>query len=317
MALGNKSIGRDLYKKPLKERIVSDLKRNWIVYLMVLPVVAWYIIFCYAPMYGVTMAFQNYKASKGFFGSDWIGFKNFIDFFNDVYFWRIIKNTLRISLLSLFVGWPAPIFLALLINECKNKYFVKSVQTITYLPHFISLVVICGMIKSFTGTNGIITNIIEGITGNNQSILTMPQAFPWIYVISTVWQEVGWGSIIYLSALSAIDQELYEACEIDGGGRWRQTIHVTIPGILPTIITLLILKMGSLLSVGYEKIILLYNESTMETAEVISSYVYKRGLIDSDFSYATAIGLFNSLINIFFIVSTNAISRRVSETSLW
>ena len=317
MTFKKKSKIVELYKKPLKERAISDIRRNWMIYLMVLPVVIWYLIFYYAPMYGVTMAFQNYKPSRGFFGSEWIGFQNFIDFFHDVYFWRVIKNTLRISLLSLFIGWPAPIFLSLLINECKNKYFVKGIQTITYLPHFISLVVICGMIKSFTGTSGVITNIIESITGNNQSILTMPKAFPWIYVLSTVWQEVGWGSIIYLSALSAIDQELYEACEIDGGGRLRQALHVTIPGILPTIITMLILKMGALVTVGYEKIILLYNESNMQTAEVISSYVYKRGLIDSNYSYAASIDLFNSAINIILVIVTNTISRRVSETSLW
>lgn len=317
MRLGKENSPAILHKITLKERAIRDLKRNWIVYLMVLPVVIWYIVFCYTPMYGVSMAFQDFRIARGFLGSEWIGFRNFVDFFSDVYFWRLIINTLRISLLALSVGWPFPILLALLLNECRNKYFVKGVQTIIYLPHFISLVVVCGMIKAFTGTDGFITNIIENITGNGRSILTIPEAFPWVYVLSNIWQEAGWGTIIYLAALSGIDQDLYEACKIDGGGRLRQAIHVTIPGLLPTIIIMFIMRMGGILNVGTEKIILLYNGMTMKTADVIGTYVYRRGLIDANYSYAAAVGLFNTAIGLLFTIMTNTISKRVSETSLW
>ena len=285
---------------------------------MVLPVVIWYIIFIYFPMYGITIAFQDYEPSLGFLKSSWVGFEHFIAFFKNVYFVRLIRNTLTISLLSILFGFPAPILLALLMNEVKNKHFVRGVQTLTYLPHFISLVVVCGMIKSFLGPTGFISNYIYNITGNDISLLASPEAFPWIYVISTIWQEVGWGSIIYLSALSAIDTGLYEACEIDGGGRLRQAIHVTLPGIAPTVIIMLIMRMGQILGVGYEKVILLANSANMEAADVIQSYVYRIGLKeDLNFSYATAINLFNSAVSVIFVIAANAISKKFTETSLW
>lgn len=300
------------------QRLKKDIIRNKMKYIMVLPVVIWYVIFIYLPMYGITIAFQDYEPSLGFFKSPWVGFEHFKAFFKDVYFVRLLVNTLRISLMSIVLGFPAPIFLSLLINEVNNKHFVKTVQTLTYLPHFISLVVVCGMIKSFLGPSGFITQFIYQMTGNEVSLMASPKAFPWIYVVSTIWQEVGWGSIIYLSALSAINTELYEACEIDGGGRLKQTIHVTLPGIAPTIIIMLIMRMGAILGVGYEKVILLYNSSNMKTADVIQSYVYRIGLSENlNFSYATAVNLFNSVVSVMFVWTVNKISKKYSETSLW
>ena len=301
-------------------RVRKDFARNKIIYLIALLPLAYYIIFHYIPMYGVIIGFKKYIPALGIMDSPWadnFGLEHFIRFFESKYFLRILGNTLRLSISALMFGFPAPILLALLINEFKNKHFVKTVQTATYLPHFISLVVMCGIFKTFCGSNGIITQLVEKFTGDGTSILLKPELFPTIYVGTNIWQEVGWGSIIYLSALSGIDQSLYEACEIDGGGRLRQLWHITLPGILPTIIILFILRMGSLLSVGYEKIILLYNEFTYSTADVISTYVYREGLINANFSYSTAVGLFNSVVNILFLCIANAISRKVSETSLW
>lgn len=298
-------------------RLKKDMKKNRLLYLMVLPVLIWYALFTYLPMYGVTIAFQQFEPSLGYFKSPWVGLRNFKDFFSSIYFLRLLRNTLKISLTNILFGFPAPIILALLINELRNKYFVKTVQTVTYLPHFISLVVVCGMVKSFTGTGGIITEFVAGLTGNEKSLLMRPECFVPLYVITDIWQTVGWGSIIYISALSGIDTQLYEACEIDGGGKFIQMLNVTIPGILPTIIIMLILRMGQVLNVGYEKIILLYNSSIYETADVISSFTYRKGLQEFNWSYGSAVGVFNSAVNILFLILTNSISRRISETSLW
>jgi putative aldouronate transport system permease protein len=298
-------------------RLSRDLKKNKELYLLVLPVIIFYLIFHYKPMYGAVIAFKNFSPNKGIWGSPWVGLKHFQDFFGSFYFPRVLKNTLTISITSLAVGFPAPIFLALLINELRLKWFTKTVQTITYLPHFISLVVICGIIKDFVANDGVIGQIVAWITGNDVSLLTVPQYFVPIFVSSGIWQEIGWGSIIYLAALAGIDQEQYEAAAIDGANRWRQTLNITIPGIMPTIIILFILRMGGLLGVGFEKVILLYNESIYETSDVISSFVYRRGLQEFSFSYSSAVGLFNAVINFIFIFSTNWISRKVNETSLW
>ncbi len=303
--------------KPFWTRLKEDLIRNRVLYIMVLPVVVFYILFMYLPMYGVTIAFQDYDPAWGYSGSPWVGLENFKDFFGSIYFWRILKNTLRISLSSILFGFPAPIILALLINEVVHKPFMKTVQTITYLPHFISLVVVCGIIKDFTNTNGLVTQLIAQFTGDDTSLLIKPEAFTPLYVITDIWQQVGWGSIIYIAALTGIDMQLYEAASLDGCGRLRQTWHVSIPGILPTIVIMLILRMGSVLNVGYEKIILLYNERIYETADVISSFVYRKGLQEFNWSYASAVGLFNSVVNVIFVLGTNHISRRLTESSLW
>lgn len=298
-------------------RLVYDIKNHKMVYLMLLPVILYYLIFHYVPMYGAIIAFQNYNPADGILGSQWVGLANFIEFFESRIFLRVLVNTLRISLTTLVFSFPAPIILALLLNELKNKIFTRTTQTITYLPHFISLVVICGMIKDFTTEDGIITQICALLGMAPQNMLNNPNLFVPIYVVSDIWQGIGWGSIVYLAALTGIDQSLYEAARIDGAGKFRQVWNITLPGIVPTIIVMLILRMGSLLSVGYEKIILLYNPLTYEVADVISSYVYRRGLEDFAWSFSTAVGLFNSVINGILIFGTNMISRKINNTSIW
>lgn len=308
--------GRDM---SFKARAVRDIKRNWEIYLILLPVVIFYLIFSYAPMGGAVIAFQNWRPGRPMFGEGarWVGFKNFESFFSSYYFIRVLKNTLTISLSTLLFGFPAPIILALLLNELKNKYYARVVQTIVYLPHFISLVVLCGMIVQFVRDNGVITQAL-GIFGfPKQNMLQNPSLFVPIYVISNIWQGVGWGSIIYLAALTGVDQQLYEAAEIDGAGKWQQTLNITIPCIIPTIIIQFIMRTGQILSVGQEKIILLYNETIYETADVISSFVYRKGLLENDWSYSTAVGLFNSVINFAMVAIVNKISASLSETSLW
>lgn len=305
------------HTKPFGVRLREDFARNRVLYLMVLPVVIFYILFAYLPMYGITIAFQDFNPALGYFKSPWVGWENFKSFFGSVYFWRVLRNTLHISLASIIFGFPAPILLALLINEVNSKAFMKSVQTITYLPHFISLVVVCGIIRDFTSTGGVVTQIIAKVTGDNTSMLMKPQAFVPLYVVSEIWQGIGWGSIIYIAALSGIDTQLYEAASLDGCGRLRQVIHVSIPGILPTIVIMLILRMGSVLNVGYEKIILLYNPSIYETADVISSFTYRKGLQEFEWSYGSAVGLFNSIVNVFFLLGTNYMSSKLTQSSLW
>lgn len=306
-----------LVQSSFKARFARDLQKNYSLYLLVLPVVAFYIIFHYLPMYGAIIAFKNYSPGKGILGSPWCGFDHFISFFQSIYFGRILRNTLRISILNILFGFTAPIILALLINELKSRTYSRIVQTVTYLPHFISLVVVCGMLADFLDVDGIITQICMMFGLENQNLLRVPDYFTTIYVASDIWQGVGWGSIIYLAALAGIDPSLHEAARIDGASRWRQVWTVDIPCILPTIITLLVLRMGSVMSVGYEKIILLYNSLTMEKADVISSFVYRKGLLESNYGFSTAVGLFNSVINMLLVVAANTISRKVNETSLW
>jgi putative aldouronate transport system permease protein len=310
----NKNVNFD---QSFMTRLKKDLRVNKEVYILFIPVLLYYIIFHYKPMYGAIIAFKDYTPIKGILGSEWIGFKNFVDFFTSFYFWRVFKNTLVISFSTLIFGFPAPIILALLINELKSKVFSRTVQTITYMPHFISMVVIAGIIRTFTMDTGIINDIIGFFGGQRVTLLSQPKMFVPVYVISGIWQEVGWGSIIYLAAMAGIDQELYEAAKIDGAGRWKQTLHVTLPCLAPTIIVLLILRMGSLLNVGFEKIILLYNPAIYETADVISSFVYRKGLQEFNWSFSSAVGLFNQVINFILLISTNWFSKKVNESSLW
>lgn len=305
------------YKVGLRKKIASDFSVNKSLYLMILPVLAFYIIFHYKPMYGAIIAFKEFVPAKGIWGSPWVGLKHFTEFFESYYFGRILKNTLIISVNSLVFGFPAPIILALLINELKSKYLSRTVQTITYMPHFISLVVVCGMIKDFTKDTGVINSIMGLFGAEKVTMLNVPELFVPVYVISGIWQEIGWGSIIYLAALSGIDQELYEAATIDGAGRWKQTLHVTLPCLAPTIIVLLILRLGSMMNVGFEKIILLYNPAIYDTSDVIASFVYRKGLQEFSWSFGSAVGLFNSLINFVLLLSANWISKKMNESSLW
>lgn len=313
----NKNLSPKVSPDSFGIRFKKDFRKNYSLYLIALPVIVFYIVFSYIPMYGAIIAFQNYSPARGITGSAWVGLEHFRKFFGSIYFGRVLKNTLRISILNIIFGFSAPIVLALMVNELKSRTYSKIVQTITYLPHFISLVVICGMIADFCDKNGIITQMLTLFGVSNQNLLNIPEYFTTIYVASDVWQTVGWGSIIYLAALMGIDPSLNEAAMVDGAGRWRQIWTVDIPCILPTIITLLVLRMGSVMSVGYEKVILLYNSLTMEKADVISSYVYRKGLLEANYGYSTAVGLFNSAINMILVVAANQISRKLTETSLW
>lgn len=304
-------------KNSLGRVIAQDFRINKSLYLMAVPAVLFYIIFCYAPMYGAIIAFKDYAPMKGILGSDWIGLRNFTDFLSGAYFFRIFENTLKISIYSLIFEFPAPIIFALLLNEIKNERFKKTIQTVTYFPYFISLVVICGLIRDFTNSDGVINILMQRFGGDGLSLLQKPEAFRPIYIVSQIWQTIGWSSIIYLAALTAIDYEQYEAARIDGAGKLRQVISITLPGILPTIVTMFILRIGNLMNVGFEKIILLYSPSTYETADVISSFVYRKGLLEFDWSFSAAVGLFNSVINFVLLIIANTISKKVTENSLW
>lgn len=295
----------------------KDLRKNKWKYIMILPVIIYIAVFCYKPMYGVIIAFKNFRPAVGIMDSPWVGLKHFITFFNDYNFWRILKNTFSISALSILFGFPAPILLALLINEIRNTKFKRAVQTISYMPYFISMVIICGLIKTFCQSDGIITDLVVALGGERVNLLASKNWFYPIYIISNIWQNIGWDSIIYLAALAGIEQEQYEAARVDGAGRIRQIISVTLPGLMPTITILFILKMGNILNVGFEKILLLYSPTTYEVADVISTYVYRIGILDANFSYSTAIGLFNSVVNIIFLLLTNAISKKMNNSGLF
>ena len=299
------------------KRTKRDLSRNKGAYILLIPVLLYYLVFHYGPMYGALIAFQDFNVVKGILGSQWIGFENFIDFFNGAYFSRLVVNTLAINVIDLFFGFPAPILLALLLNEIRWNPFKRLVQSISYMPHFISVVVVVGMLFDFFARDGLVNNLLKPFIANPNAYMQDPNVFRWLYVGSGIWQSVGWGSIIYMAALSNIDPSLYEAAMVDGAGRFRQMLHITLPGILPTITILLILRLGSMMSIGYEKILLMYNPLTYETADVISTYVYRRGVLATDFSYSTAVGLFNSVINFTLVVGANWLSKKYNNTSLW
>lgn len=304
--------------KGLKYTLKKDFKKNWFAYLLVLPVVAWYLIFCYGPMWGIMISFKDFKPLRGFAESDWVGFKHFIDFFTGPYFWRVVKNTLLLNVWGIVFGFTAPIILALMLNEIRDGKFKKTVQTITYMPHFISLVVVAGIIHIFTADEGVITQILQWITGKEYtSLLGYSSFFRPIYTFSGIWQSIGWNSIIYLAAMSSIDPALYEAADIDGVGRIKKMWYITLPQIAPTIVILFIFAIGGLMASGHEKIILLYNPLTYDTADVIASYVYRRGLREASLSFSTAVGLFSAVINFALLWVTNKVAKRTSEVSLW
>lgn len=305
-----KSSGRSL----LRQRIF----RNWELYLMFLPVLVFFLVFHYAPMYGVQIAFKKFSAVRGIVGSPWRGLYYFQQFFDSYLFGELIGNTLGLSLYSLAVGFPTPILLALMMNELRSERVKRVVQTITYAPHFISMVVMCSMIILFLSpSSGVLNRIIEILGGQSVYFMGKPEYFKTIYVLSGVWQNTGWSSIIYMAALSGIDPQLHEAATIDGASRLQRVWHINLPGILPTAVILLIMNCGSLMSIGFEKAFLLMNDLNRASAEIISTFVYQRGLIDRNYSSAAAIGLFNSAINLVLLLGVNAIARRISDTSLW
>lgn len=288
------------------------------LYALFLPVFLYYLVFCYFPLSGIVLAFKKYSPVYGIWGSEWVGFSNFTKFFQNYNFGRILWNTIRISLCSILFNFPAPILLALMLNEVKVQWFKKTVQTISYLPHFISLVVAVGLITDFFARDGLVNNIRAMMGLERIAFMMEESCFTAMYVGSGVWQQIGWGSIIYLAAISGISQDLYEAAEIDGAGRFRKMYHITFAGILPTATVLLIMQLGKVMSVGYEKIILMSNDLVLSKAEIISSYVYKLGFgTYPDYGYSTAVNLFNMVVNLIILCFTNAVSRKVSENSLW
>ena len=306
------------YKRPpLLKALKRDMQLHFWKYVLILPILVYLALFCYKPMYGLIIAFKNYKPARGIWGSKWVGFTWFETFFKDPYFFRLLRNTFRLSAYSILFGFPAPIILALLLNEVSNNKFKRTVQTITYMPYFISLVVACSIIKIYCQADGLFSQIGQFFGAPAQNLLIDPDKFTPIYVISGIWQNIGWNSIIYLAALSGIDQEQYEAARIDGANRFQQVLHVTIPGILPTIMILFIMRMGSILNVGYEKILLLYTDATFETADVFSTYTYRMGLQSQKYSLSTAVGLFNTMVNIVFLMITNFLSRKFTESCLF
>ncbi|MDQ0899193.1 sugar ABC transporter permease [Paenibacillus sp. V4I7] len=300
--------------------ILKPYLRNWELYLLISPVLAYFIIFEYIPMYGVQIAFKNFVATKGIWGSSWIGMRHFERFFDSYFFWRLITNTLGVSLYQLVVGFPVPIILALMINEVKQSriFFKKIVQTVTYAPHFLSTVVLVGIVVMFLAPEtGMINKLIVLFGGQPISFITEPAWFKTIYVGSGVWQQMGWSSIIYLAALAGIDPQLHEAAKVDGATRLQRIWHVNLPGIMPTIVILLILNMGSIMGVGFEKVFLMQNDLNLESSEVISTYVYKSGIIQAQYSFSAAIGLFNSIINFILLILVNFAAKRMNQTSLW
>ncbi len=305
---------RPPYKRGFLHRLARDFKLNKYKYLLIIPVLVILALFAYKPMYGLIIAFKNFRPRLGIAGSKWVGLQNFENFFGDVYFGRLLRNTLTISLLNILFGFPLPIILALLLNEVRRNSFKRTVQTITYMPYFVSMVVSCALVRIYCQSNGIFSNLL-GVS--SQNLLTNPRYFYPIYIISDLWQFVGWNSIIYLAALSSIDQEQYEAARIDGAGRFKQVMHITLPGLMPTITVLFILRMGSVLNVGFEKVLLLYAESTYDVADVISTYVYRRGIMQADYSYATAVGLFNSVVNVAFLIAANTLSKKYTDSALF
>ena len=293
-------------------------RENWQYYLLLLPAIAFTIVFAYVPMYGAQIAFRDYKVKLGFWGSEWVGMKHFVCFVTSSNFWPLLRNTLGISVYSLVAGFPAPIILAFMLNELQSSKLRKSVQMITYAPHFISAVAVCGLIRLFTQReSGVINLFIMMLGGEGIDFLAEPAYFSTVYVISSIWQELGWGTIIYLAALSGVDPQIVEASVIDGASRLQKIWYIDIPTIMPTIIILLILNVGSILSVGYEKVLLLQTPLNMETSDIISTYVYRLGIEDAQFSYTTAIGLFNSVVNLALLTIVNYISKKFSGSSLW
>ena len=300
------------------KRICTTFKNYSMLYLFLIPALAYFLIYHYIPMYGVIIAFKDYSPFMGVIESPWVGWKYFESFFNSIYFWRLIRNTFLLSFYSLIYGFPIPIIFALLLNELPFLKYRSLVQTISYIPHFVSTVVIVGMISKFLSpTSGFVNSFIELFGGEAINFMSEPSWFRTVYISSGIWQGVGWSSIIYFAALSAISPTQYEAAKIDGANRWQRIWYISLPGMLPTILTMLLLSLGNIMSVGFEKVYLMYKPVTYETADIISTYVYRSGILEQNYSFASAVGLFNSVINLVLITTFNYLSRRISDYSLW
>lgn len=296
---------------------IKKIKKHWQLYLIISIPLIYVFIFNYIPMYGVQIAFKDYKFVDGIFGSKWVGFKHFKNFINSYQFYRLMINTMGLSLYQIIAGFAPPIILAVSLNYCFNNFAKKTVQMITYMPHFISTVLVVSMLNQILSTTGVVNNIIKMFHGTSIQFLGEPSMFKSIYVWSGIWQGTGYSAIIYIAALASINQELYEAAIVDGASILRRIWHIDIPGILPTAIILLIMSTGNVLNIGFEKVFLMQNQLNVQTSDIISTYVYKMGLVSMQYSYSTAIGLFQSIVSLILITTVNAISRKFSETSLW
>ena len=304
-------------KTPYIKRLGKDIVNNWILYVMILPVILYVLLFCYVPMYGVTLAFKAYRIKDGIFGSPWVGLAYFSQFTRSYSFWNLIKNTLGISLYSLLVDFPLPIIFALMLNYLRFSRLKKTVQLISYAPHFISVVVMCGIIKLFFADNGPLNRLTVMLGGTTVNYLTSPAIYKSLYVWTGAWQGMGWSAIIYISALAGVDYEMHEAAIVDGATKIKRMIHIDLPSIKSTIIMLLIMRIGGLMGVGFDKAYLLQNELNLSSSEVLATYVYKMGLIKSDYSLSTAAGLFNTVINLALIVTANTVSKKLADESLF
>lgn len=301
------------------ERLRMDLSRHWPLYLMVLPAVMVIAVFSYGPMYGVVIAFKNFKPAYGIGGSPWVGLRNFERFFSSYQFKNTLLNTLSISIYSMLACFPAPVILALMMDQVRSKSTQRFIQTVTYMPHFISVIVVSGMILTFLNVNTGLYGNLARLLGvrNPKDLLGEKNLFSTIYVLSDIWQHTGWDSIIYMAALSAVDPSLHEAARVDGASEWDRIVHIQIPSIVPTMVILLILRAGSLMNVGFDKVYLLQNGLNLDRSEVLSTYVYKVGMINQQYSFSAAANLFNTVVNFVMIMLVNQIARRLGETSLW
>lgn len=298
--------------------LIQHLKREWQIYLMLLPLVIWFLLFLYKPMYGLQIAFKDFSLFKGVDASPWVGFEHFQTLFDSDMFLRAIKNTFIISFLNLMIGFPMPIILALMFNEIAQGKFRKTIQTIVYLPHFISLVIIAGIvINIFSPSTGVVNLLLQKLGFDPIYFLTQPEWFRPIFIGSGIWQEAGFQSIVYLAAIAGVSPSLYESAVVDGATRWQMMWKITLPCILPTIIIMLIIRIGNLLEVGFELIILLYQPSTFQTADVINTFIYRQGLVGNQYDVAAAAGLFNAVVAFVLVMTANTISRRFTRTSLW
>lgn len=299
-----------------KTQLKTYFKNHFMLYLMMIPGVVALIVFCYVPMYGIVIAFQDFNVFEGYFGSPWVGLQHFKTLFSDPYFFRLMKNTFLLGALSFLFSFPAPLILALVINECRLNKFKSVVQSISYLPHFIPMVVMVGIMIELFGSYGVVNSVLNFFGIESISFFSKVQWFRPLYIGSAVWKGAGWGSIIYMGALTAIDTALYEAAEIDGASRWDRLVHITLPAIKPTIVTLFILDIGGIMKVGFEKVFLMYSPATYEVADVLSTYVYRQGIVNANFSYSAAVDLFNNVISVCFVLAANWFAKKLGEEGI-
>lgn len=300
-------------------KILSVLKKDWQLWIMILPAIVYIIIFCYGPMYGIQLAFRKYDFSEGLTGGDWVGFKYFIQYFESPMFWTTLRNTFIISFFTLICGFPAPILLALVVNSLRQQKLKKVVQTAVYMPYFISTVVMVAILQILLSpSTGVVSGLLKSmhLIPPSINLLGTPSAFVPVYVLSGIWQSAGWNSIIFIAALSSVDGQLYDAAKVDGANRWQQVIHVELPALVPTIVILLIMNMGRVLSVGFEKVFLMQNDMNLPVSEVISTYVFNVGVQSGQFSFGSAVGLFNTVINFAFLMIANMVSKKAADISL-